>query len=116
MRSTIIVRKLASGQLVMDVIGRYGGGGRGSALRGEPHEIAAIVASAAVDYCQSNPEGGDVMAPPEIMELIPEHLRSVPNEAAERGAKGGAAKTEAKAEASRENGKKGGRPHEVVLK
>jgi hypothetical protein len=29
------------------------------------------------DYAQTNKEGGDLMAPPEVLELVPEHLRSV---------------------------------------
>jgi hypothetical protein len=31
-----------------------------------------------IQYAQSNPEGGDLMAPPEVLDLVPEHLRSVP--------------------------------------
>jgi hypothetical protein len=31
-------------------------------------------------YAAANPEGGDLMAPPEVMEMVPEHLRSVPGE------------------------------------
>jgi hypothetical protein len=30
-----------------------------------------------IEYGQGNQEGADLMAPPEVMELVPEHLRSI---------------------------------------
>ena len=30
-----------------------------------------------IEYAQANPEGGDLMAPPEVLELVPAHLRSI---------------------------------------
>jgi hypothetical protein len=30
-----------------------------------------------IEYAQSNDEGGDLMSPPEVRELVPEHLRSI---------------------------------------
>ena len=109
MRSTIIIKKQGE-HYIATIVGRFGGGYQGRHLEGDLHDIAAQVAEASLNYCLSNPEGGDVMAPPEILDLIPEHLRSVPSEAVERGKKGGSAKSAAKKDAARENGKKGGRP------
>jgi hypothetical protein len=31
-----------------------------------------------IEYAQSNPEGGELMAPPDVMEYVPDHLRSIP--------------------------------------
>jgi hypothetical protein len=32
-----------------------------------------------LEYAQSNPDGGDLMAPPEVLDLVPAHLRSIAN-------------------------------------
>lgn len=30
-----------------------------------------------LEYAQTNPNGGDLMAPSEVLELVPNHLRSI---------------------------------------
>lgn len=43
-----------------------------------PEAAAASAARLMIDYAQSNPEGGDLIAPAEVRDLIPEHLHSIP--------------------------------------
>ena len=42
-----------------------------------PYEAAAKAAQYMIEYAQSNPDGGDLMAPSEVFELVPEHLRKI---------------------------------------
>jgi len=37
-----------------------------------------------IEYAQQSPEGGDLMAPPEVIDLVPGHLRSVPGSGEQR--------------------------------
>lgn len=77
MRTTIIIAKRGDGYIAT-VSGRFGGGFSGSRCGLTPYEAAAKAAQWAIEYSQPNPDGGDLMAPPEVLELVPEHLRSVP--------------------------------------
>ena len=45
----------------------------------EPYDAAAKAAKFMIKYAASNPDGGDLMAPPEVLELVPEHLRVINN-------------------------------------
>ena len=75
MRSTVIITKRGEGY-VSNVSGRFGGGhARRCGLT--PYEAAAKAAQYMIEYAQSNPEGGDLMAPSEVLDLVPEHLRSI---------------------------------------
>lgn len=76
MRTTVIITKRGPGY-ISTVSGRFGGGHQGARCGIEPHEAAASAARYMIEYAQSNPEGGDLMAPPEVLELVPEHLRSI---------------------------------------
>lgn len=38
---------------------------------------AAFAAREMIRYAQSNDEGGDLIAPPEVKELVPKHLHSI---------------------------------------
>ena len=76
MRSTIIITKRGSGY-ISTVSGKFGGGHTGARCGVEPHEAAASAARLMIEYAQSNDEGGDLMAPPEVLELVPEHLRQI---------------------------------------
>lgn len=77
MRSTIIIKKRGEGY-ICTVSGKFGGGYQGRRA-GLTAEDAAITASQEMlNYSQSNSEGGDLVAPAEVMALVPEHLRSVP--------------------------------------
>lgn len=46
------------------------------------YDAAARAAQLMIEYAQSNPEGGDLMAPPEVIEQVPPHLRAVSGYAA----------------------------------
>jgi hypothetical protein len=76
MRSTIIITKRGDGY-ISSVSGKFGGGHQGARCGLTPFEAAAKAAEYMIGYAQSNPEGGDLMAPPEVLELVPAHLRSI---------------------------------------
>ena len=76
MRSTVIIRKRGDGY-ISDVSGKFGGGHSGARAELTPYDAAATAARYMIEYAQSNPEGGDLMAPPEVLDLVPNHLRSV---------------------------------------
>ena len=76
MRTTIIIRARGEGY-ISTVSGRFGGGHEGARVGLTPFDAAAKAASFMIAYAQSNPEGGDLMAPPEVLELVPAHLRSI---------------------------------------
>ncbi|CAK0773302.1 conserved hypothetical protein [Gammaproteobacteria bacterium] len=76
MRTTVIITKRGDGY-ISTVKGKFGGGHSGSRAGLTPYDAAATAARYMLEYAQSNEEGGDLMAPPEVMELVPEHLRSI---------------------------------------
>jgi hypothetical protein len=76
MRSTVIIRKRGQGY-ISDVSRKCGGGHQGARCGLTPYEAASTAARLMIEYAQSNDEGGDLMAPQEVMELVPEHLRTV---------------------------------------
>lgn len=76
MRSTVIISKRGAGYIAT-VSGKFGGGFRGARCGITPHDAATSAAKLMIQYSQSNSEGGDLIAPPEIAELIPDHLRSI---------------------------------------
>jgi hypothetical protein len=76
MRSTVIIRKRGEGY-ISDAHGKFGGGHSGCRCGLTPYEAAARAAQLMIEYGQSNDDGADLMAPPEVMELVPEHLRSI---------------------------------------
>ena len=82
MRSTVIITQRGAGY-VSTVSGRHGGGHQGARAGLTPYDAAARAAQLMIEYAQSNPEGGDLMAPPEVLDLVPAHLRSVPAHACE---------------------------------
>jgi hypothetical protein len=76
MRSTIIISKRGEGYIAT-VSGKFGGGFQGARCGLTPFEAATKAAEWMISYAQSNVDGGDLMAPAEVMELVPEHLRSI---------------------------------------
>ena len=76
MRSTIIITKRGEGY-ISSVSGKFGGGHSGARCGLTVYDAAAKAAQYMIEYAQSNPDGGDLMAPPEVLELVPEHLRSI---------------------------------------
>lgn len=77
MRTTVIITKRGDGY-ISTVSGRHGGGHQGARCGLTPFDAAASAARYMIEYAQSNPEGGDLVAPPEVLEHVPGHLHSVP--------------------------------------
>ena len=76
MRSTIIIEQRGAGY-ISTVSDRCGGGHQGARAGFTPYDAAATAARYMIEYAQCNPDGGDLMAPPEVLDLVPEHLRSI---------------------------------------
>lgn len=75
-RTTVIITKRGLGY-ISTVSGRFGGGHQGCRAGLTAYDAAATAARLMLQHAQSNPEGGDLMAPPEVLDLVPAHLRSV---------------------------------------
>jgi len=76
MKTTVIIRKRGDGY-ISDVSGKFGGGHSGARAGLTPYDAAARAAFLMVHYAQNNDEGGSLMAPPEVLELVPAHLREI---------------------------------------
>jgi hypothetical protein len=81
MRTTVIVTARGEGY-ISTVSGKHGGGHRGARAGLTPYDAAATAARLMIEYAQSNDEGGELMAPPEVLDLVPEHLRRIDSRAA----------------------------------
>lgn len=77
-RSTVIISKRGDGYIAT-VSGQFGGGYQGARAGLTPYEAAAFAAREMIRFAQSNPLGGELMAPSEVMELVPVHLRAIPS-------------------------------------
>lgn len=80
MRSTVVIRKQGD-RYYATVQGKFGGGYSNARAGLSPHDAAAFAAMAMIEYAVENPEGGDLMAPAEVLELVPEHLRKISTKA-----------------------------------
>ena len=76
MRSSVIISKRGD-IYIADVSGKFGGGYSGPTAGKTPEEAAAFACREMIRYAQGNKDGGDLIAPSEVMELVPEHLRSI---------------------------------------
>lgn len=76
MRTTVIISKRGAGY-ISTVSGKFGGGHIGARCGLTAYEAAAKAAQYMIEYAQSNPDGGDLMAPPEVLELVPAHLHYI---------------------------------------
>jgi hypothetical protein len=76
MRTTVIIQKRGEGY-ISNVSGKHGGGHSGARAGLTPYDAAAQAAQLMVEYAQTNDEGGDLMAPPEVLEQVPAHLCSI---------------------------------------
>ena len=76
MRSTIIISKRGAGYIAT-ASGKFGGVYQGARCGLTAQDAALFAGREMIRYAQSNPDGGDLMAPPEVLELVPEHLRSI---------------------------------------
>lgn len=77
MRATIVISKRGPGY-VSSATGKFGGGHGGARAGLTAYDAATHAAGLMQRYSVGNPEGGDLMAPPEVLDLVPEQLRSVP--------------------------------------
>lgn len=76
MRTTVIIERRGDGY-ISTVSGRFGGGHMGARAGLDDEAAAATAARLMVQYAQSNPEGGDLVAPEAVRNLVPNHLWSV---------------------------------------
>lgn len=76
MRTTVIIIKRGEGY-ISQVSGQHGGGHNGARCGLTPYDAAAAAARYMIEYAKDNPAGGDLMAPPEVLDLVPEHLRRI---------------------------------------
>ena len=72
MRSSIIITKRGAGY-ISTVSGRFGGGHQGARAGLTPYDAAATAARYMIEYAQSNADGGDLMAPPEVLDYLAAH-------------------------------------------
>ena len=77
MRATLIIEKRGN-RYTATVSGKFGGGYSGANAGTTAEEAAGFAAREMIRYGQSNSEGGDLVAPAEVLQLVPENLRSVP--------------------------------------
>ena len=81
MRTSVVIERRSQtvdgiASFVMKVSGRFGGGYTRS-MDCDLDQIVASAASAMLQYAQCNPEGGDLIAPADVVAKVPEHLRSI---------------------------------------
>lgn len=76
MRSTVIIEKRGDGY-ISTVSGKFGGGHQGARAGLDAEAAAATASRLMIQYAHSNEEGGDLVAPSEVRDLVPEHLRSI---------------------------------------
>ena len=76
MRTLVTIRKRGEGY-ISDVAGKFGGGHSGVRCGLTAQDAATSAARLMAEYSANNPDGGDLMAPSEVMELVPEAFRSI---------------------------------------
>ncbi len=76
MKSTVIIHRRGS-NYVSDVYGRFSCGHTGVDAGTTPEEAAITAARMMLQYSQTNPEGGSLVAPSEVVALVPAHLRDI---------------------------------------
>lgn len=77
MRTTVIIKKRGAGY-VSTVSDQSGTGHTGARCGLTAFDAATKAAEYMLQYAIKNPDGGDLMAPPEVLDLVPKHLHSVP--------------------------------------
>lgn len=73
-RTTVIVKKRGAGY-VATVAGPDNGAPNGARIGLSPSEAATSAAELMMRWCRDT--GGDLLAPPEVLALVPVHLRSI---------------------------------------
>ena len=76
MRSTVIISRRGAGY-ISTVSGRFGGGHQGARCGLTPPEAATNAEVLMLRYGATNPEGASLMAPEEVLALIPRQVHSL---------------------------------------
>lgn len=76
MRTTVIIEKRGRGY-VATVSGKHGGGYQMARAGLDPQSASAFAAREMIRYAVSNDEGGDLIAPEEVICMVPEHLQKI---------------------------------------
>lgn len=77
MKSTVIIKIRGDGYIA--TVGTQSGNTavQGMRIGITPHDAATRAAELMLQYAAHNPDGGELMAPPEVAELVPAHLRNI---------------------------------------
>lgn len=75
-KSTVIIYKRGEGY-VMDTHNGITTGAQGARAGLTAHDAAISAARAILKYTADNPLGGSLVAPPEVMALVPAHLHDI---------------------------------------
>lgn len=76
MRTTVIIEKRGEGY-ISTVSGQFGGGHTNARAGLTAFDAAAKASRYMLEYGNQNPEGATLMAPDEVINLVPDHLRSI---------------------------------------
>ena len=76
MRASVIIEKRGNGYIAT-VSGKFGGRYSGASAGNTPEKAAIFASREMIRYAQSNKEGGDLIAPADVIALVPNHLRSI---------------------------------------
>ena len=78
MKTTIIITRRGEGYIAT-IGARNGIVAQGARCGLTPHDAATWAAAMMLRYASpdSNPAGGELMAPSEVFDLVPEHLRKI---------------------------------------
>ena len=76
MKTTVIIYQRGAGY-VMDHNDQSGATKQGARVGLTPEDAALSAARAMMRLALDNPDGGSLMAPPEVLELVPKHLREI---------------------------------------
>lgn len=80
MKTTVIVRldeEFNPPSWVVSATNELGMVEKVTIIGNKPFDAAAVAAEMMGKYAMGKPQGGEVMAPEEVLNLIPEHLRKV---------------------------------------
>lgn len=77
MKTTVIIKIRGDGYIA--TVGTHSGNTaiQGMRIGVTPHDAATRAAELMLQYAVHNPEGGELMAPIEVADLVPAHLRSI---------------------------------------
>jgi len=76
LKTTVIIYQRGAGYVV-DYNDKDGATKMGARVGLTPEDAAITAARLMVRLALNNPEGGSLMAPAEVLELVPEHLREI---------------------------------------